>query len=52
MTLESAMCLEVGRQTINNHVDKIARLYKQGEGNERIGQYVEGWRRWVKAGVD
>ena len=39
-------------QTINNHFDKIVRLYEQGAGMERIGQYVKGWWQWVYAGVD
>jgi len=42
----------VAGQTINNHFDKIARLYEQGAGMERIGQYVKGWWQWVNAGVD
>jgi len=52
MTPESALGLDVARQTINNHFDKIARLYEQGAGMERIGQYVKGWWQWVNAGVD
>ena len=52
MTPESADGLDVARQTINNHFDKIARLYEQGAGMERIGQYVKGWWQWVNAGVD
>jgi len=52
MTPESAEGLNVARQTINNHFDKIARLYEQGAGIERIGQYVKGWWQWVNAGVD
>ncbi|MBC2694036.1 MAG: hypothetical protein HF982_01895 [Desulfobacteraceae bacterium] len=52
MTPESADGLDVARQTIINHFDKIARLYEQGAGMERIGQYVKGWWQWVNAGVD
>ena len=52
MTPESASDLDVARQTIKNHFDKIARLYEQGAGIERIGQYVKGWWQWVNAGVD
>jgi len=52
MTPESADGLEVAGQTINNHFDKIVRLYEQGAGIERIGQYVKGWWQWVNAGVD
>ena len=52
MTPESAEGLNVARQTINNHFDKIARLYEQGAGIERIGQYVKGWWQWVNAGVE
>jgi RNA-directed DNA polymerase len=43
--------LEVARQTLCNHVVKIARLYEQGAGFERIGQYILDWCRWVRAGV-
>ena len=52
MTPESASGLDVARQTIKNHFDKIARLYEQGAGIERIGRYVKGWWQWVNAGVD
>ena len=52
MTRESAGGLDVARQTIKNHFDKIARLYEQGAGIERIGRYVKGWWQWVNAGVD
>ena len=52
MTPESAEGLNVARQTINNHFDKIARLYEQGAGIERIGQYVKGWWQWENAGDD
>ena len=52
MTPESADGLDVAGQTIKNHFDKIARLYEQGAGMERIGQYVKGWWQWVNAGVD
>jgi len=52
MTPESADGLEVARQTIKNHFDKIARLYEHGTGIERIGRYVKGWWQWVHAGVD
>ena len=52
ITLESALGLDVARQTIKNHFDKIVRLYEQGAGMERIGRYVKGWWQWVNAGVD
>jgi hypothetical protein len=52
ITPESALGLDVARQTINNHFDRIGRLYEQGAGMERIGQYVKGWWQWVNAGVD
>ena len=52
ITPESAAGLEVAWQTMNNHFDKIARLYEQVAGKERIGQYVKGWWQWVNAGVD
>jgi len=52
MTPESIDGLDVAGQTIKNHFDKIARLYEQGAGMERIGRYVKGWWQWVNAGVD
>jgi len=52
MTPESADGLDVVRQTIKNHFDKIVRLYEQGAGMERIRQYVKGWWQRVNAGVD
>ena len=52
MTPESALGLDVAGQTIKNHFDKIARLYEQGAGIERIGRYVKGWWQWVNTGVD
>ena len=52
MTPESADGLDVAGQTIKNHFDKIARLYEQGAGIERIGRYVKGWWQWVNSGVD
>ena len=52
MTPESVLGLDVAGQTIKNHFDKIVRLYEQGAGIERIGQYVKGWWQWVNAGVD
>lgn len=39
-------------QTVKNRFDKIARLYDQGAGIERIGRYVKGWWQGVNAGVD
>ena len=38
ITKDSANGLEVTWRTISNHLEKIARLYEQGVGVERIGQ--------------
>jgi hypothetical protein len=38
--------------TINNHLDKVARLSEQDAGVERIGQYLKGWWKWVRSGVE
>jgi hypothetical protein len=32
-------------------VAKVSRLYEQGAGMNRIGTYVQRWRRWVRAGL-
>ena len=47
MTPESADGLEVARQTIKNHFDKIVQPYEHGARIERIGRYVKGWWQWV-----
>jgi len=34
------------------HLEKVARLSEQGAGVERIGQYLKGWWKWVRSGVE
>ena len=52
ITPSSGRGLTLARQTIERHKERIARLYEQVAGKERIGQYVKGWWQWVNAGVD
>jgi len=39
------------RQTLQNFVQRIARLYEQGADPVRIGQYVYNWWRWLCDGL-
>ena len=34
------------------HIEKVARLSEQGAGVERIEQYLKGWWKWVRSGVE
>ena len=38
-------------QTIQNFLQRIARLYEQGADMNRIGQYVRHWLVWLRSGV-
>jgi len=38
-------------KTIQNCVQRIAQLYEQGAGLDRIGRYVHNWWRWLCSGV-
>lgn len=40
----------VAEKTVRNFKKHIDRLYEQGAGLSRIGQYVKKWVQWVKAG--
>jgi len=42
--------LEVSDETAHRFLKRIARLYEQGAGYVRIGQYVSKWHQWVRAG--
>lgn len=39
------------QKTVNNYLQKCARLYEQGAAADRIGRYREHWRRWCQAGL-
>ena len=34
------------------HANRIAELYEQGASKQRIRQYINNWKKWVKAGVE
>ena len=40
------------RQTLQNFVQRIARLYEQGADAVRIGQYVRNWWRWLRSSLN
>lgn len=40
----------VAEKTVHHFKKHIDRLYEQGAGVGRIGQYVKKWVQWVKAG--
>jgi len=42
--------LSVSLKTIENFIERIARLYEQGADYIRIGQYTLKWVQWVRAG--
>lgn len=42
--------LSVAEKTIKQFKARIARLYEQGADQDRIGQYVQKWLQWVRAG--
>ncbi len=43
--------LRVSVDTLKNCVNRITRLYEQGAGIVRIGEYVKHWLIWVRAGI-
>ena len=47
----AANSLEVANKTIVNHVTNLTRLYEQGAGLDRIGNYIRHWWRWLQAGL-
>ena len=44
-------CLGVAPQTIHRLAQRITRLYEQGATTRRLGQYANGWCRWVVGGL-
>ncbi len=45
------MLLKVSVETLKHFALRIIQLYEQGAYEDRIGEYVKHWCRWVKAGV-
>ena len=43
--------LRVSRGTFERFTERISRLYEQGAGFERIGEYVRHWLKWVGTGI-
>jgi len=39
--------LRVSRGTFERFAERVTRLYEQGAGLERIGEYVQHWLKWV-----
>lgn len=43
--------ITVARTTVDNMIERIARLYEQGAGTTGIGQYVRRWGKGVSDGL-
>ncbi len=43
--------LRVAVDTIKRFANRIIQLYEQGADEDRIGEYVRNWHRWVRAGL-
>jgi hypothetical protein len=52
LTAEKTKGLGIAWMTVKNHLKKLTRLYEQDAPCERIGEYIKGWRKWVRSGVD
>ncbi len=44
--------LEASTETVKRCAERIVRLYEQGADINRIGEYVQRWIRWLRAGVE
>jgi len=44
--------LEASTETVKRCAARIVRLYEQGADIDRIGEYVQRWVRWLRAGVE
>ncbi len=45
------MLLKVSVDTLKHFALRITQLYEQGADEDRIGEYVRNWHKWVRAGV-
>ncbi len=52
LTPGSDMKVSVAWKTVSNHLERIVRLYEQGTDANRIGQYLRGWWKWLRSGVE
>ena len=43
--------LGIAPKTFERFVERMTRLYEQGAGTVRIGEYARRWWRWVRAGL-
>ncbi len=43
--------LGVAKKTAERFAERVTRLYEQGAGVYRIGEYVRRWWIWVKSGL-
>ncbi len=43
--------LKVYVDTLKHFAQRVSRLYEQGADEDRIGEYVRHWYRWVSASV-
>lgn len=43
--------LGIAPRTFERFVERMTRLYEQGAGTVRIGEYARRWGRWVRAGL-
>ncbi len=43
--------MKVSVEKLKHFAQRITQLYEQGADEERIGDYVRNWHKWVRAGV-
>jgi len=43
--------LGIALKTVERFAERVSQLYEQGAGENRIGEYVRRWWRWVRSGV-
>jgi hypothetical protein len=43
--------LGIATKTVERFAERVSQLYEQGAGENRIGEYVRRWWRWVRSGV-
>jgi hypothetical protein len=43
--------LGIATKTVERFAERVSQLYEQGAGENRIGEYVRRWWRWVRCGV-
>ncbi len=43
--------LGIAWKSVERFAERVSQLYEQGAGENRIGEYVRRWWRWVRSGV-